>query len=337
MIDAALHVTAKQMVAPGKGLLAADESERTAGARLRSIGVENTEEMRRQYRMLFLGTEGIEEYLSGVILHDETIGQKDDAGVPVVEVLASRGVLPGIKVDKSTHALPGFPDEAITHGIDGLPERLAHYGRSGAKFTKWRSVISIAGETLPTRTSIEANAHAMALYAAYAQAAGLVPIVEPEVLYAGDHSLRRCEEVVKQTLEDLFTRLHEYKVDLGGTILKSSMVLPGSGSGQAASAHEVAKATLRAFRDAVPPELPGIVFLSGGQTPDQATRHLNAIASEDDARWELSFSYARALQQPSLEIWRGNPANVAAAQEKFLERLRETAAARDGKLEANHR
>ena len=324
-----LHKIAKQMAAPGKGILAADESLKTAKKRLESVSIEDNEENRRMYRELFLGAEDIEQYLAGVIFFDETFWQSTSNGTPFVKLLESKGMLPGIKVDMSTRPMPNFPKEEFTQGLDGLAERLEKYVEAGAKFTKWRSVIRIGDDT-PTDTNLRETALTMAHYAAAVQRAGMVPMVEPEVLYEGNHSIEQAEEVTTKTLKHVFEELQNYKVDLQGVVLKSSMVLAGSNSTMS-SPEDVAEATLRTFTNAVPKEVPSIVFLSGGQTSEQATNNLQAIAAKNDGPWQISFSYARALQGPSLEIWRGENENIPAAREKFLERLAETAAARNGK------
>lgn len=312
---------AKQLVAPGKGILAADESVRTAGKRLAAIGLENTEELRRAYRGVFLTAPGIGQYLAGVILFDETFRQK-----PAIP----EGVLPGIKVDKSTVPLANFPGEEVTEGLDGLAECLKEYAAGGAKFTKWRAVIRI-GKGMPSKTCLEENARILARYAAESQAVGLVPIVEPEVLLEGKHSREKAEKVTTKTLKVAFKYLKEYKVDLTGLILKTSMVLAGDKNKKQSPPEEVAEATVRTLRATVPTEVPGVVFLSGGQTPEQATANLQAIAKfKSEVPWQMSFSYARALQGSALEIWRGKPENMQKAQAEFLKRLKLVAAAREG-------
>jgi len=331
-----IHDIAAQMVAPNKGVLAADESNNTAGKRLASIGKESTEDNRRAYRELFLGMEGIEQYLSGVILYDETIRQTMSNGTSFVDHLNSIGVLPGIKVDMGLRDLSNHPGEQFTQGIDGLRERLAEYADMGAKFTKWRSVVHI-GEGLPTEMAIGTSMHGMAMYAAMVQEFGMVPMVEPEVILAGNHTIERSMEVTSQTLAMLFNFLREMKVDLAGTILKTSMVVSGSDCPEQADAETVGRMTYECLKANVPAELGGVVFLSGGQSAEQATANLNAInqAAQADggAPWQLTFSYARALQGPSLKIWQGEPANIPAAREKFLERMQANSAAREGKLQ----
>ncbi len=328
-----LNDTAKQMVAPGKGILAADESVRTAGKRLTAVGLENTEELRRAYRDVFLTAPGIGQFLSGVILFDETFRQTTATGVFFVEQLQKEGILPGIKVDKSTVPFTNFPGEEVTEGLDGLAERLKEYAAGGAKFTKWRAVIRI-GKGMPSKTCLTANAHILGRYAAESQAAGLVPMVEPEVLLEGRHSLARAERVTAKTLKTVFKTLEEYRVDFTGLILKTSMVLAGDHHKKQSAPEEVAEATIRVLKATVPSEIPGVVFLSGGQTPVQATANLNAIAKyKAQVPWPMTFSYARALQGSALEIWRGKPENMAAAQQEFLKRLKLVSLAREGQYD----
>lgn len=320
---------ARALVARGKGILAADESSGTIKKRLASIDLESTEANRQAYRDLLFTTPGVEEYISGVILFDETIRQQALDGRPFPTVLASRGILPGIKVDKGTVPLPGAPAEKLTEGLDGLRARLEEYRGLGARFTKWRAVITI-GDGIPSHYCIEANAQALALFAAYSQEAGLVPIVEPEVLMDGDHSIERCEEVTRATLETVFQHLSRADVLLEGMLLKPNMVISGKGNERQAGVEEVAEATVRTLLRAVPAAVPGIVFLSGGQSPEQATEHLNAMNRLGRFPWELSFSYGRALQEYSLKAWRGDPRNVPRAQEIFAERSRLNSLARFG-------
>jgi len=322
--------TARDMVAEGKGILAADESSGTIKRRLDSINVPSTEENRRAYRELLFTTPGVEAFISGIILYDETIRQKTLDGSPFPSILEQRGIMPGIKVDKGTIALPGFPGETITEGLDGLRDRLAEYRTLGARFTKWRAVITI-GEGIPTSFCLQANAHALARYAALSQDAGLVPIVEPEVLMDGDNTIERCEEVTAATLQEVFTQLRAHRVLLEGMVLKPNMVVPGKGCPQQASVDEVAEATVRCFRQVIPAAVPGIVFLSGGQSAKRATEHLNAMNAMGEHPWALSFSYGRALQGPVLESWRGNAANAATAQQCFYQRAKCNGAARYGK------
>jgi fructose-bisphosphate aldolase class I len=326
-----LEATARAMVAPGKGILAADESHATIGRRFQAIGVENTEENRRRYRQLLFATPGLGQYVSGVILYDETIRQRGDDGTRLVEGLVRQGILPGIKVDRGAKALAGAPGEQVTEGLDGLRERLQEYVQLGARFAKWRAVISIDGDRVPTRQALDANAHALARYAALCQEAGVAPIVEPEVLMDGSHTIERCAEVTEATLHAVFHALHEQRVRLEGLVLKPSMVLSGRDAPRQAGVAEVAEATLRCLRRTVPAAVPGIAFLSGGQPDELATAHLDAMNRAPGASpWPLSFSYARALQAPALQAWRGDPARVAEGQRALLHRARCNSAARSG-------
>jgi fructose-bisphosphate aldolase class I len=333
MASADLMKTARAMVAGGKGILAADESSGTIEKRFKAVGVESNEENRRAYRELLFTTKGASEFISGVILFDETIRQKTADGVPFPEALAKQGIIPGIKVDKGAKNLAGAQGEKITEGLDGLRERLAEYAKLGAKFAKWRAVITI-GDGIPSRYCIEANAHALARYAALCQEAGIVPIVEPEVLMDGDHMIDRADEVTEWTLRATFAALYEQRVLLEGTILKSSMVVSGKSCPQQAGVQEVAERTIRCLLRSVPAAIPGVVFLSGGQTEAQATAHLNAmnaIKRERDLPWELSFSYGRALQESAQKTWRGQATNVAAAQKAYYHRAKLNGLARHGK------
>ncbi|NJD62230.1 MAG: fructose-bisphosphate aldolase class I [Deltaproteobacteria bacterium] len=325
-----LDSVARSLVAAGKGILAADESAPTIEKRLKAVGVPSTEENRRAYRDLLFTTPGISEFVSGVILFDETIRQKSADGTPFPEVLSRQGILPGIKVDKGTRPLARFPEEKITEGLDGLGERLAEYRDRGARFAKWRAVISI-GSGIPTRFCLKAHAHLLARYAALCQEAGLAPIVEPEVLMDGAHTIERCEEVTTETLSLVFSELLEHRVALEGMLLKPNMVLPGKECPKQAGVPEVAEATVRCLRRVVPPAVPGIVFLSGGQTAEQATEHLSAMNALGSPPWELSFSYGRALQDPVLKAWKGDSANISTAQGVFRHRARCNGAARYGK------
>ena len=329
MDSAGLESCARDLVAPGKGILAADESSGTIQRRLAGVGVESTEETRRSYRELLFTTQGIEEFISGVILFDETIRQRARDGTPFTEVLRAKGIVPGIKVDRGTTELAGFPGEKATEGLDGLRDRLAEYRDLGARFTKWRAVITI-GAGIPTRTCIRTNAGLLARFAALSQEAGLVPIVEPEVLSDGDHGIERCEEVTSATLEEVFAGLPGHRVSLEGMLLKPNMVLPGSDCPDQASIAEVAETTVRCFRRHVPAAVPGVVFLSGGQSPQLATERLNAMNVIGGHPWELSFSYGRALQDPVLKAWGGRDENVAEAQGNFYHRARCNSAARAG-------
>jgi fructose-bisphosphate aldolase class I len=309
-----LQTTGKAMVAKGKGILAMDESNATCGKRFIKIGIENTVENRRAYRELLLTTPGLADYISGVILYDETIHQSTSDGTPFTQLLKRVGIMPGIKVDTGTKNLAGSPGEMVTEGLDGLRERLAEYKAMGARFAKWRAVITIGGG-IPTRSCYEANAHALARYAALCQEAGIVPIVEPEVLIDGDHTIERCYTVTEQTLRTVFSQLAAQRVAFDGMILKASMVISGKECAQQASVHQVAEQTVRCLLNTVPASVAGVAFLSGGQTNEKATAHLNAMnATYKNLPWPLTFSYARALQQPALEAWKGRAENVSAAQ-----------------------
>ena len=312
---------AQAMVAPGKGILAADESTGTIGNRFKSINVENTEENRRAYRDLLFTTQGIGDAISGVILYDETLRQKSADGTSFVDLLNQNGVLPGIKVDAGAKDLALCPGETVTEGLDNLPSRCAEYVKLGAKFAKWRAVITI-GADIPSSTCIAANAHALARYAAICQEAGLVPIVEPEVLMDGDHTIERCEQVTEWTLNAVYEALYMSRVSLEGSVLKPSMVISGKGCARQAGVDEVAERTVRILKRTVPAAVAGIVFLSGGQSDELATAHLDAMNKLGNNPWPLSFSYGRALQQPSLKAWKGAANNVAAAQAALAHRAR---------------
>jgi fructose-bisphosphate aldolase class I len=331
MNQADLELVAGSLVAAGRGILAADESCPTIEKRLRGIGVESTEETRRTYRELLFSSAGLEKFVSGVILFDETIRQTASDGMPLRGLLTVKGILPGIKVDKGTKALAGFAGEKITEGIDGLSERFPEYRELGAKFAKWRAVINI-GEKIPTPVGIESNAHLLARYAAITQQAGLVPIVEPEVMMDGSHTIERCEEVTEATLRAVFTELVRHRVLLEGIILKPNMVLPGKACSKQAGVTEVAEATLRCLRRTVPAAVPGICFLSGGQTPEQATEHLNAMNAVARQPWQLSFSFGRALQEPAMQTWKGIAGNVQAAQHALLRQAEYNSQARYGRF-----
>ncbi len=324
-----LASTAQALVAKGKGILAADESFPTIEKRFKKIGIPSTEDNRRAYRETLFTTKGAGEFVSGVILFDETLRQSAAKGTPFTQVLKDQGIIPGIKVDKGAKALAGFPEEKITEGLDGLRDRLVEYFELGARFAKWRAVITI-GDHTPTGYCIEANAHALARYAALSQEVGLVPIVEPEVLMDGDHTIERCEAVTATTLSRVYTHLFEHRVVLEGTLLKPNMVLSGKECPRQAGVEEVAEATLRCLLRTVPSAVPGIVFLSGGQSSEVATAHLNAMNAMGDYPWELSFSYGRALQDAALKTWKGDVANVAAAQSAFYHRAKCNGAARSG-------
>ncbi|MGB5131993.1 MAG: class I fructose-bisphosphate aldolase [Steroidobacteraceae bacterium] len=329
----ALESIAAAMVAPVKGILAADESSGTIKKRFDKIKVESTFESRRAYRELLFTAPGAEKYISGVIFFDETLRQKASDGRAFPEFLTSRGILPGIKVDAGAKPLAGFPGETITEGLDGLRERLAEYRGLGARFAKWRAVIDV-GAGIPTRYAIEANATALARYAALCQEAGIVPIVEPEVLMDGDHTIERCDEVTDATLSAVFDALFMQRVHLEGIVLKPNMVIAGKKCAVQASPQQVADATLRCLRRRVPAAVPGIAFLSGGQSEAQATLHLSLMNRAGRLPWQLSFSYGRALQQSTLDAWRGDAANLAAAQRTFLRRARLNGLARDGSYDA---
>jgi fructose-bisphosphate aldolase, class I len=325
-----LESIARKLVAPGKGILAADESSGTIEKRLKSINVPSTEENRRAYREILFTTTGAGEFISGVILFDETIRQKTQDGRNFVEVVEQQGIIPGIKVDKGAKAMANFPREKITEGLDGLRERLAEYRQLGARFAKWRAVIAI-GDNIPTQTCIDANAEALARYAALCQEGDLVPIVEPEVLMDGTHTIDRHFEVTEQALRSVFDCLADHRVMLEGMLLKPNMVLSGKECLQQASVQEVAEATVRCMKRVVPAAVPGLVFLSGGQTDQQATEHLNAMNRMQNLPWQLSFSYGRALQAPVLKAWKGEAANVTAAQKAFHHRAWCNSNARFGK------
>ena len=330
-----LNEIAVRMVAPGKGILAADESTGTIKKRFDEIGLESTETSRRDYReMLFRAEDAMRNYVSGVILYEETLYQNaaDANATPLVDLIERTGAVPGIKVDKGTVELPGFPGETITDGMDGLGARLDKDRERGARFAKWRAVINI-GDGLPTWGAVKANAHALARYAALCQAHDIVPIVEPEVLMDGDHGIARCEEVTRFTLKTVFQELYEQRVALEGMVLKPNMVVSGSESGKQASVEEVAERTLTVLKDCVPTSVPGIAFLSGGQGDEDATAHLDAMNRMGPLPWKLTFSYGRALQHAPLTTWAGRYDNVAAAQRAFAHRARMNSLASLGKWE----
>ena len=323
---------AEAMVARGKGIIAIDESNATIKKRFDSVGVENTEENRRAYREMLLTTPGLAEHISGAILYDETLRQKTKDGVPFTKVMMDNGILPGIKVDKGTTPLAGFPGEVVTDGLDGLRERLNEYAGLGAKFAKWRAVININIEDgMPSDTCIEANAHALARYAALCQEAGIVPMVEPEVIMDGEHDIDDCFVVTEKVLRALFNALYQHNVMLEGTILKASMVIPGKDCPDQATAEVVADYTVQCLKSAVPAALPGIVFLSGGQSDEDATAHLNEMNKMENLPWPLSFSYGRAMQSAALKIWGQDIVNnVAKAQETVHARARDNGLAAIG-------
>lgn len=325
---------AKQMVVEGKGIIAADESAPTCQKRFDAVGVPCTEENRRAYREVIFTAPGLEQYVSGVILFDETIRQSSASGEPFPEVLSAKGILPGIKVDMGAKDLALHPEEKITEGLDGLRERLAEYAALGAKFAKWRAVITI-GKGIPTTACVHANAHAMARYAALCQEAGIVPIVEPEVLIEGDHSLETCYEVTAATLKELFQELKNQDVLLEGTILKASMVIAGKKASARSTPKEVGEATVRCLKENVPSNLAGVVFLSGGQGDEQATENLDEMNKIGKTPWPLTFSYSRAIQNPVLKIWAESPSgNIGKAQETLLFRAKMCSLASEGKYAA---
>jgi fructose-bisphosphate aldolase class I len=324
-----LEDIARALVASGKGILAADESSGTIKKRFDSINVESTEENRRAYRDLLFTTEGAPDYISGVILYDETIRQSTADGTPFPELLESQGVIPGIKVDMGAQDLANAPGEKVTEGLDGLRERLNEYRELGARFTKWRAVITI-GKGIPTEYCLWTNAHALARYGALSQEAGLVPIIEPEVLMDGDHSIETAFDVTSRTLHAVFTELRDQKVWFEQMLLKPNMVMSGYDASGRAGIQEVAEQTIRCFKRHVPSAVPGIVFLSGGQTDEDATAHLNAMNAMGPHPWELSFSYGRALQAPALKAWRGAAENVQAGQAAYLHRAKMNGLARSG-------
>ncbi|HEU0072888.1 MAG TPA: class I fructose-bisphosphate aldolase [Dehalococcoidia bacterium] len=328
-----LNKTAREMVAAEKGILAADESSGTIKRRFDAIGVESTEDNRRDYRELLFRTEGANKFISGVILYDETIRQKGADGTPLVKVLTDQGVIPGIKVDAGTKPLAGAEGELITEGLDGLRERLAEYKELGARFAKWRAVITI-GDGIPSDYCIEVNAQALARYAALCQEAGIVPIVEPEVLMDGSHSIDACFDATRRTLHSVYNQLMLQQVQLPGTILKPNMVLSGKEASNRAPAEEVARQTVECFKETVPAAVPGIAFLSGGQSDEEATVNLDAInryAAKVGAPWQLTYSYGRGLQAAPQKAWSGKAENKDAAQKAFYHRAMLTSAARQGK------
>ena len=330
MDQALLSKTAAAMVAQGKGILAADESSGTCEKRFQTVNVECTEESRRAYRALLFGTPGVEQYLSGVILFDETARQKANDGALFPEYLAKKGVMPGIKVDRGTIEIPLSPGEKVTEGLDGLSKRLDEYFKLGCRFAKWRAVITI-GKNIPTHTCLYANAHVLARYAAACQQASIVPMIEPEVLLDGEHTIERCEEVVERTLRATYAAIAAYNVSVEHLILKTSMVLSGKDNRRQAGVDEVAERTLRVLKRTVPAAQPGIVFLSGGQSDEAATAHLNAMTAMKNLPWPLTFSFSRALQNPALNAWKGQAGNVAAAQKALYHRAHMNGLAAQGK------
>lgn len=327
-----LKDTIEQLFANGKGLLAMDESTGTCNKRFAALGIPETIEMRRNYRELIVTTPGLNESIGGAILYDETIRQQTTSGIPLIDVLIKAGIIPGIKVDMGTKAMAGFPNEKITEGLDGLRDRLAEYKKMGARFAKWRAVITI-GNGIPTTACIKTNMHTLSCYAALCQEAGIVPIVEPEVLMDGDHTIQRCYEVTEKVLKTLFYQLYQFRVDLEGMILKPNMVIAGKDCAVQNNIDDVAEATLNCLLASVPAAVPAIAFLSGGQSPDEATSHLNRI-NKNKLPWIISFSFARAIQQPALEAWKGQESNKEEAQELLYRYAKNNASASLGKYNA---
>lgn len=327
-----LYETVAALLASGKGILAADESDPTAGKRLAMVHLPNEAENRQEFREMLFTAPGIEDYVSGVIMYDSSIRNTTDDGIPFADVLTAKGIVPGIKVDLGTRELHGFKGEVVTQGLDDLDTRFAEYYDMGARFAKWRMVVNIDEDETPTDEALKINCIMMARYAQIAQAADIVPIVEPEVIHAGDHSLAKAEMVTTRTLQILFQTLIEYKIDMPGLILKSSMVLAGDVHAEQTSPQEVAQATLRTFHMSVPHDCAGIVFLSGGQTPQRSTDNLNAIAQMGAQPWPITFSFSRALEEPVLHAWAGKPENVTAAKAALLEVTKQNSAASLGQL-----
>lgn len=325
-----LQATVEALVQKGKGILAADESSPTIAKRFKTIGVEATEANRRAYRLLLLATPGLGEFISGVILHEETLGQRADDGTPLPQIATQQGIVPGIKVDAGKIPLAHAPGDEITQGLDRLAKRLEGYKQQGARFAKWRAVYNVSA-TLPSRLAVEANAEALARYAAICQEQSVVPIVEPEVLIDGNHTIDRCAEVTEAVLHEVFHALHRHRLILEYTLLKPSMVVPGREQAQQATPSEVAAYTIRTLRRTVPAAVPGIFFLSGGQAPAEATANLDAMNRLGAQPWQLSFSYGRALQDPALKVWKGQAANALETQNALLKRTRLNGAAREGK------
>ncbi|MCA9365477.1 fructose-bisphosphate aldolase class I [Candidatus Kaiserbacteria bacterium] len=330
--DTKMYETVSLMMAKGKGLLAADESNKTAGKRLEMVGLPNRAEHRQDFRELLFTAPGIEEYLSGVIMYDSSIKNSTDDGVPFPDVLMSKGILPGIKVDLGTKDLHGFRSEVVTQGLDDLDKRFAEYYELGARFAKWRAVITVDDE-LPTDECLLINSIMLARYAQLAQAAGIVPIVEPEVIFAGSHSIEEAERDTTRTLQTLFSTLIKFRVDLSALILKSSMVLAGDQHPNQSTPNQVANATLRTFHMSVPHEVGGIVFLSGGQSPKRATENLNAIAKLGEQPWPITYSYSRAIEEPFLAAWQGKEENMEVAQKMLLEVVKMNSLAQQGKYD----
>jgi fructose-bisphosphate aldolase class I len=326
-----LQQVARALVAPGKGILAADESTGSIQKRLESVGVESTEENRRAYRDMLFTTKGAGEFISGVIMFDETIRQATKDGTPFVKALDGAGIIPGIKVDTGAKPLAKSPDETVTEGLDGLRQRLIEYRELGAKFTKWRAVIDIAGDAIPSRYALDVNAHALARCASLCQDEGLVPIVEPEVLMDGDHDIDRCFAVTCDTLTTVFEALYDQRVEYEGMLLKPNMVVAGKKCKKQVDHQTIAEMTISALLRCVPGAVPGVVFLSGGMTDEDATARLNEMNKLGPHPWELSFSYGRALQAAALKAWKGEPANIEEGQRLFYHRARMNSLARSGK------
>ena len=331
-----LRDTIQQLFADNKGLLAMDESTETCNKRFAAVGIPQTVEMRRKYRELIVTTPGLNESIGGAILFDETIRQQTKDGIPMADALKNAGIIPGIKVDKHANPMAGFPNEKITEGLDGLRERLDEYKKMGARFAKWRAVISI-GKNIPTAKCIEANANALARYAALCQEADIVPIVEPEVLMNGDHSIQQCFDVTERVQKILFYELYKYRINLECMILKPNMVMQGLESKEKNGIYKVAEATVNCLMESVPASVPAIAFLSGGQSPEAATAHLNAINKNFKNRlpWIVTFSFARAIQQPAIEVWKGNDKNVKEAQQILYKRAKLDSVARSGDYKKN--
>ena len=334
MNEQELIITAKALVADGKGLLAMDESTSTCNKRFARVGIPETEEARRSWRELIVTTPGLGDCISGAILYDETIRQKKKDGTPFVKVLIDAEIIPGIKVDTGAKDMAAHPGEKITEGLNGLRNRLMEYSQMGARFAKWRGVIAIGSGDIPSAACIEANAHALARYAALCQEAGLVPVVEPEVLMTGNHTLEQCRKVTEEVLHQVFDQLHRQQVMLEGIILKPNMVLPGLGCAIQESVEDVADTTVKCLLRAVPAAVPGIAFLSGGQSAELASARLNAMNVRFTGPWALAFSFARAIQKPALELWQGKDANLQAAQHALYHRAKCNSAARHGEYKA---
>ena len=327
-----LRKTAKAMASPRKGILATDATDKTMDKRMASVGITPNAELRRKFREVLLTTEGISEFIDGVILNDEIIRQNVGSGMAFPDLLVQNGILTGIKVDGGAKDMANFPGEKITEGLDGLRDRLVEYKKLGAKFTKWRAVITI-GKGIPTDTCIKSNAEALARYVALAQEAGMVPIVEPEVLMDGSHGIAKCEEVTKRTLNEVFKKLSDHKVYLPGILLKPNLIHPGKESGEEVNNEDIAKRTIKVLKEYVPDEVPGVVFLSGGDAAPEMTSHLDYINELGPHPWEVSFSFERALEGPALEIWAGKDENAKAAQDEFYKRARFNSLARTGAYE----